>query len=62
MEVGYLGYSFILFLAEWSQMEMKPSEPPDAKVLCLHQEDWVSHPTEICIDVLSRGCRAHMGW
>ena len=35
MAVWYLAYSFIRFLAEWSQIEMKPSEPPDAKVLYL---------------------------
>jgi hypothetical protein len=35
MEVGNLGYSFIRFLAEWSQIEMKPSDPPEANVLWL---------------------------
>ena len=36
--MGYFGYNFIRFLAVWSQMEMNPSEPPDAKVLWLESD------------------------
>jgi hypothetical protein len=34
-EVGYFGYAFIRFFDLWSQMEMKPSDPPEANVLWL---------------------------